>query len=512
MLPWALLFFAATPAAVLDEAGSRACASCHAEIYRKYSATGMARSSGKTGSGAYTESFEHGRFGDPASGAGYRVRADYLLEFARAASGVQGERKLEYFIGSGAAGRSYLHSVDGFLFQAPVSYYSQTAKWDVSPGYQRQRSIHLSRPIETACLLCHASRLQPVAGTQNRFGTPPFLEGGVSCERCHGPGKQHVLKGGAGSIVNPAKLDAARRDSVCAQCHLTGEARIARATSGVYRPGELLSGYSLSFVWEGRPSPDMKVTSHFEKLWQSRCKQASGDRLWCGSCHDPHAQPAPAQRVAYYGSRCAQCHDAAVCRRGEDCAGCHMPKNRVVDVEHTVYTDHAIPRAARSPDAALSGERRLVSFWKTPVEDRDLGMAYAVVAARESGFQDRALELLRKADDVPALSQLAQIYDRLGDEEKAMALCERILRAEPTQAAAAINLGTYRMQRGRAREAMRLWEDALTRNPALSAASVNLAVAQIRAGAAAAARATLVKALEYEPDHEMARRLLKDLN
>ena len=43
-----------------------------------------------------------------------------------------------------------------------------------------------------------------------------------------------------GSMVNPAKLTAERRDSVCMQCHLEGEARIARAgrSQDDYRPGE----------------------------------------------------------------------------------------------------------------------------------------------------------------------------------------------------------------------------------------------------------------------------------
>ena len=48
--------------------------------------------------------------------------------------------------------------------------------------------------------------------------------------------------------------------------------------------------------------------------------------------------------------------------------------------------------------------------------------------------------------------------------------------------AVAVNLGTYYVQRGRAREAMRLWTDALSRNPALTSVRINLAVAQYQAG------------------------------
>ena len=90
------------------------------------------------------------------------------------------------------SGRSYAFAVDGFLFQAPVSYYSSVGRWDLSPGYAGKQNIELAKPIEEPCLYCHASRAQPVAKTQNRYLDPPFLEGGVGCERCHGSGQKHV--------------------------------------------------------------------------------------------------------------------------------------------------------------------------------------------------------------------------------------------------------------------------------------------------------------------------------
>ena len=142
-------------------------------------------------------------------------------------AGVEGVRDLKWFIGSGNVGRSFAFAVDGFLFQAPVSYYSSAARWDLSPGYAGKHNIELAKPIEEPCLYCHASRAQPVAKTQNRYLDPPFLESGVGCERCHGPGQKHLKT--HRDIVNPAKLDAARRDSICQQCHLTGAARVPSA-------------------------------------------------------------------------------------------------------------------------------------------------------------------------------------------------------------------------------------------------------------------------------------------
>src|SRR2546425_1183245 len=86
-----------------EEAGSQACAGCHSAIHRKYSATGMARSSGRTGVDRFKESFDRAAFSDLASDAEYRVaraREGYRLEFSRSGAGVQGQRILEWFVGS----------------------------------------------------------------------------------------------------------------------------------------------------------------------------------------------------------------------------------------------------------------------------------------------------------------------------------------------------------------------------------------------------------------------------
>ena len=522
-------------AAAGQEVGNKVCGGCHTEIYRKYSATSMSRSSGKTGTGEFRENFDRADFRDADSGVAYRIlpAADgYRLQFSRDDSGARGERILAWFIGSGRVGRSYASSLDGFLFQSPVSYYSAGARWDVSPGYRRFPSINLTRTVETGCLQCHASRLQPVIGTQNRFRDPPFLENGVSCERCHGPGKAHVSlmssgnRKGLSGIVNPSKLDPARRDSICAQCHLTGAARIARvrAKRESYRPGELLSDYSAFFVWSGAASSGLSVNSHFEKLRQSLCKRASGNRLWCVSCHDPHTEPEPSKRADFYRTRCQKCHEQGACKEpaasrrtsGDDCISCHMPKSPVRDAEHAVYTDHSIPRRPRGSTGPRGMERSLISFWGAPVDERDLGLGYAAVAGQDAGLRQHASELLRQSEardpqDAPVLSQLAQLYDQAGDEDRAIALCERVLRLDPAQPSVAINLGAYYIRRGRAPEAMRLWADALSRNPGLTSARINLAVTQYQTGDPAAAETTLLKALEYDPDNQTARKLLSEV-
>jgi predicted CXXCH cytochrome family protein len=522
--------------------GSSACAACHAQIHVHYLATPMGRSSGRAGSGSFQEQMTASEFSHALSGVRYQVskhREGFTLDYSQKQSAsmpeVRGTQPLTYFIGSGSVGRSYLFSVMGFLFQAPVSYYARSGKWDLAPGYQQHNDLFLMRPVESECLECHASGVQPIAGTQNGYREVPFLEGSISCERCHGPGKPHVDAKTSGKveaakdIVNPAKLEVRRRDSVCAQCHLLGEARIVKASRSLshFAPGEQLADYAVSLVWNSKSASGLKATSHYEKLWQSRCKQMSGDRLWCGTCHAVHSPPTSQQSGAFFSRKCLSCHQSADCRepvrlreaQGDSCAHCHMPKAQSLEAEHSVFTDHSIPRGPRRQPAVTGTDagNELVSFWGDKVEPRELGLAYAQLAGRRQDRKlvARALGLLKTAEaqgqtDGAVLLQLGYASDQLGNREEAIAYYQRARQQDPSQTVASVNLANHFAMRGRAQEAIALWEDALSRNPGLESARINIATAYLQQGDPKSAEKTLRKALELNPALKAAWRLLAD--
>ena len=189
VLEFYLSIFVTVSLAQDAEVGSGVCAGCHADIFAKYQQTGMARSAGLVGVG-FKESF--------CSRSVYRSSVWRGLSDQRQLSiqlRARGHRwptivwLVCRFRQSGSEQpiqcRRTLFSDIGIL------NYSEAQKWDVSPGYQRKRTVELTRGVEMACLQCHTSRMQPVAGITNRFAPVPFLEGGVSCERCRGGGQAH---------------------------------------------------------------------------------------------------------------------------------------------------------------------------------------------------------------------------------------------------------------------------------------------------------------------------------
>jgi Tetratricopeptide repeat/Cytochrome c554 and c-prime len=507
---------------------STVCAECHPKIYQTFSKTSMAASSGLSETGSLQESFQKASFTDRQSAFSYSVgrnASGYFFEFQKQhGSASPTRRRLPFFVGSGTAARAFLIAVDGFLYESPVTYYSRTAAWDLSPGYDRYQYPFLTRAIAPGCLACHSSGVQAISGTQNAYASPPFLEGGVSCERCHGPGESHVKSGGL-HILNPAKLPPEQRDSICSQCHLSGEVLVPRAgrENQPFVPGEKLSDSRIAFLRVGESS-GMKVVSHVENLSQSACKRASGDRLWCGTCHDPHSVPAAAAKAAWFRAKCLTCHQPKDCRspaadrasNQDDCIACHMPRNPVSDAQHVVYTDHSIPRRP-SPRQTMpaSADAPLAPFGLKTATARDLGLAYAIVAVREQNpaYRERAFNLLKEAidknpEDPLTLSYLADLYKSRSDDSVAFQLYERLMRVDPLESSAPVALGAYQMERGNNPEAIRLWTDALRKSPALLLVRLNLAVALLRTGHPAEARATLEKALEFNPNFQAARDLL----
>jgi tetratricopeptide (TPR) repeat protein len=508
--------------------GNEACAKCHASIYQSYQATRMARASGPA-----TDSVISGNFSHKKSGVNYRIYTEngrVWLSFDRPGDpSMRGSRQLLYYIGQGDLGRTYLFSEDGFLFEAPVNWYAQRQVWDMAPAYADAREAPLNLPALTSCLDCHVSGLQPpVPGTENRYKTPAFLYAGVTCERCHGPGAQHVNGGG---IVNPAQLKPSKRDAICMQCHLEGDVAIERAGKHLYqfRPGDDLSEYVRYYVRLDAPKANLRATSQFEALAQSTCKKKSGDTMSCTSCHDPHRFPTAQERVAHYRGKCLVCHGAAFGQKHHvnqpDCTRCHMPANLSADIVHTEVTDHRIPRRPSMGPPLLNSQAqsvlpRLVPFPAPEADhdDRDLALAWASIAdTGDPGAMKEAEQKLRKAvtaspEDPELLASLAYLEQKRGASDDARQLYERALKQDPTLLDAATNLGVLDASSGNVRKAVTLWESAFQRAPGRSSIGVNLARAFCAAGQIDAARTFTLRVLQFNPDLAEAKKLLNGLN
>lgn len=387
---------------------------------------------------------------------------------------------LAYAIGSGNEGVSLLVNVNSFLFQAPVSWYSKRKQWDLSPGFEHDTTLTFDRGVGSDCLFCHTGKASPVPGTLNRYREPVLAEVAIGCERCHGSSESHLKMPQRGNIVNPVKLDVTRRDSVCEQCHLGGEARILNPGKRFedYQPGMRLEEVFSTYVVKQKTDA-LHVVGHAEGLAQSACAIKSQGKLWCGSCHDAHQQPVNAKQ--WHRQKCIECHAESSLTRHpadkDDCAACHMPRKKSYDGSHTAFTDHRIQRSQRP--GTKEDAQELVE-WRpadASFHDRNLGLAYVSAGEKHVSAQalNEGLRLLFKARehhsrDAALNSAIGAVLMRKNAAAAAARFFRAAIEAEPGRGANHLNLAAALMGAGQKGEARRSVEEALKLDPGIEEA------------------------------------------
>ncbi len=500
-----------------------ACAHCHKEIYERYRKTPMAKASGTASEGFIPADFRH-----TASGVHYRILEqdgkvwlNYEREDAPANRELGGREELRYFLGSGRRGRTYLFERQGYWFESPINWYAKKQMWDMAPNYLSAREAPLTLPVDPGCLRCHASGVASALNdARNHYAGAPFAYGGITCAACHGDPAAHLASGGKTPMADIDRMEPIRRDSVCLNCHLEGQAAVVRAGRNLeaFVPGDNLFDYALFFVHVGENGSGGRATSQWEALLKSECKRQSGDKLTCTTCHDPHGSPAPSGRVAFYRQRCLQCHNQpgfAASHRPEnqDCTECHMARPPSNDIAHEQVTDHWIRKRVSEERLPLATTGNLVVVGGFAADDRDLGLAYAQMAARgDRQAAEHAMQLLGSAEKHSAGSpqdhelhaQLGFLDQLAGETPNAVSEYTAALEADPDDSLAAGNLALIAAQQHRVADAERLWASVFSRDPVELGAGLNLAVVQCGSGQREAALATLDRLLVFAPDNDRA--------
>lgn len=395
----------------------------------------------------------------------------------------------------------------------------------MKPGLGELDHIPAALPMQNACLRCHMSSVQASdPGTINRYRGLPFLHTGITCEACHGESNEHAVTSGKAKVVNPARLSAELRDSVCISCHLEGDVSVERAGHSAlnYRPGEPISTYMAFYVRTGAKLTDRAV-SEVEQLSQSTCKRTSGDRMSCMSCHDPHYTPDASHRVTFFRAKCLACHSQPEFARthhpeNNDCTSCHMPRTGALNVPHVAWTDHRVrklPDGTKTESPTEGGE--LSPVFSPGATKRDQAMAnYQALLEGDRSREAMAWEQLNAqrdevANDKEALDALGNMSAERGDLEKAEWAFRKVIKLDPADLTALSNLGTLLAKEGKLKESVVLLRAAFDRSQDVPALAMNLARVQCMAGDGQAARGTLTIALVYCPNVEDVQRLLTQM-
>jgi predicted CXXCH cytochrome family protein len=520
-----IAFVRSFPAQTLPVSPNLACAECHRNIYEQYRNTPMANASGSAISGLTPADFTH-----LASGVHYRIYSEgkqvYLsYDRPQAIPGRQlhGRQELVYFLGSGKRGRTYLFEQQGYWFESPINWYAKKQIWDMTPNYLGTTEMPLTLPVDPSCLRCHASDVQSsLPDARNHYATMPFLNGGITCTACHGDPSAHIAAKGHAPILNPKHLGPVRRDSICLNCHLEGKVVVVRNDKSLlsFKPGDNLFDYASFFVPERESGSGGRATSQWEALLQSACKRASGDRLSCTTCHDPHSSPSSEKQVQFYRQKCISCHSQPAFATNhhpeqQDCTSCHMPRSSTTDIAHEQVTDHRIQRYPNlEPPASVTG--KLVAVGGMNASDRELGLAYAQIARHgDKQAIACALPLLQSAEQQQSLAvsdhelhtDLGFLEQITGNTVEAQREYQAALSADPLDSIARGNLAFIDAQEHNYQSATRQWQTVFSHDPAQITAGIDLAQVQCSMGQRDAALAALDRVLIFSPDNQQAHRM-----
>ncbi len=366
--------------------GKEACKSCHQEKFDTFVHSQMGRSFKPAKASLSIAQFEgiqpiYDKFSDLYYLPYTQGEDIFLKEFRLQGKDTIHQRieKISYIVGSGHHTNSHIIAENGYLYQAPLTWYAQDKKWDLPPGFENGHNSRFTRSIELECMTCHNAMPEFDMGSDNRFVKVPD---GVDCERCHGPGSLHITEKQSGSqlhlidgidysIVHPGKLPIDRQFDICQRCHLQGTAvPVEGKTFMDFRPGMKLSDYMNTFIPRYEDSlSNFIMASHPDRLRMSKCflQTQSNDKyvkaMTCTTCHNPH-EPIETQGPEHYREVCQSCHkpeSADFCKatpqlraaQKDNCVSCHMPRSGSSDIPHVRITDHFI----RKPD----GKTRLLS-------------------------------------------------------------------------------------------------------------------------------------------------------
>lgn len=549
--------------------GKEACKTCHADKYESFVHSQMGRSMRPATAKNSDAKWDNVAPIYDANKNFYYLPVKkgeelYVREFRMAGNDTTyiREEKIDLIVGSGQHTNSHMINVNGYIYQAPITWYSQDGKWDLPPGFEDGENSRFDRTIEMECMTCHNAMPEFVEGSANKFVSVPH---GIDCERCHGPGSIHVEKKQAGevidvtneidySIVNPGKLSNELQFDVCQRCHLQGTAVPLEGKSFAdFRPGMKLSDVMNVFLPRYEDSlSNFIMASHPDRLRMSSCYTQSNGELTCINCHDPH-RPIETFSAEHYNLACNNCHggeDQTPCAEGhqftnnpeDNCVHCHMSISGSEDIPHVRITDHYI-RKHIYKGSRTSGPRKFINLVCRTNENASAELmaegylSYFERYSSDPTFLDSAKAFLDRASDNSNTRAAKVRYHFLrGDYGKVLDAASKLSGAADAwtnyrigeahyqqgdakgavtfyQAAALANKENLKFQNkhavariaiGQQDQGIEILNSVIQKNPKFASALNNRGYGYVLNGRMKKAEADFLAALALDPDYELA--------
>lgn len=323
--------------------GDHVCAECHPGESALFARSGHSRTLYPIAKSTVAQQLDGRSFPDPdLPGVVWTYHfQDGTFTIDRVEDDATESMGVDYAFGSDSHATTFVTVVDGpghapAVFEHRLTHYRAGDTMGITPGQEegsamfgRMHSGRRSAEAETVhCFGCHATLTS--AEGKSRFDARTMVMN-VSCESCHGPGRDHVAATRSAAPnaelamdYGPGRYKADDQMRLCGQCHRHPD----MAPPGSIRPGNV---EIVRFQPVG--------------LMQSPCYKGSRGAMTCATCHDPHAPSST--DPSHYDRICLNCHLGEGKRQctlptalDGNCAGCHMPKQD--SGQGVLFADHWI--------------------------------------------------------------------------------------------------------------------------------------------------------------------------
>jgi predicted CXXCH cytochrome family protein len=310
--------------------GSQSCKSCHAQIYEHWQKTPMAN--------VVRDPREHPEAIIPD------LSTNTIAKFTK--------EQVALVYGSIWKQRYFTKIGD--------DYFPEPAQWDITNHVWRPYFVangtdwwvpffppdNMQRPTGPTCDGCHS--------VDYNIHTKQVAEWNVGCEKCHGPGSEHVEHPSRGNVLNPARMDYVQASDTCIQCHSQGRPPASPIEGKYYDwPVGYRVGLNLRDFWRLEEHTLGETTfTHFPDGTAHKNRMQGNDFIQsvmyrrgvtCFSCHDVHGTDNYAQLRKPADQLCLDCHGPLSLNGprtatieehthhkqgspGSSCIACHMPK------------------------------------------------------------------------------------------------------------------------------------------------------------------------------------------
>jgi DmsE family decaheme c-type cytochrome len=193
------------------------------------------------------------------------------------------------------------------------------------------------------CATCHEEVAKGFASNPHSKIAEMHGKAGITCEGCHGAGREHVEGGGDKTkIFDPAKASAKDVDAKCLSCHQGQHANFERSA---HAKGNV-SCIGCHSVHKGEenehllkaPQPTLCYQCHSDikpQFSMAFHHKVNEGLVQCTDCHDAHGtfSSKNLKSTADQNAICTKCHTETrgpfvyehVAVKAEGCVGCHTP-------------------------------------------------------------------------------------------------------------------------------------------------------------------------------------------